>query len=140
MYGLKPKHYVIERGGLEMLVKQLEGEVLIVSHRDGVLYLEGLFNIPLTVKARSVPAEIPPSMCQANPTPFEGGVAFTLRVSPEASPSVCGNLFHMHVGPGSIRKYLFIVYAMNKNVAAMFTCGAAESNFRILRNAIDWPW
>jgi adenine phosphoribosyltransferase len=41
MYGMKPKHRFIERA-LEMLVKQPEGGMVVVFHRDGTLHLNGL--------------------------------------------------------------------------------------------------
>ncbi|KAL7799941.1 hypothetical protein V8C37DRAFT_407432 [Trichoderma ceciliae] len=41
MYGMKPKHRVIERA-LEMLVDQPEGGMVVVFHRDGTLNFDGL--------------------------------------------------------------------------------------------------
>ena len=41
MYGMKPKHKLIERA-LEMLAKRPEGGMVVVFHRDGTLQLDGL--------------------------------------------------------------------------------------------------
>ena len=41
MYGMKPKHGYVKQA-LEMLVEQPQGGMVVISHRDGTLRLDGL--------------------------------------------------------------------------------------------------